>query len=61
LWASGVRDSSDVPTTHGFVYLQAPDWSLLTAKKGGERDWVTTEAMGIALEALLSLERKETW
>jgi hypothetical protein len=50
-----------VPAKHGFVYLQAPDWSLLTAKQGGQRDWVTTEAMGIAAEALLSLERKETW
>jgi hypothetical protein len=50
-----------VPAKHGIVYLQAPDWSLLTAKQGGPRDWVTTEAMGIGLEALLSLERKETW
>jgi len=49
------------PSGRGYVYLQAPDWSLLTAKQGGKRDWVTTEAMGIALEALLSLQRKETW
>jgi hypothetical protein len=49
------------PAGRGYVYLQAPDWSLLTAKQGGKRDWVTTEAMGIALEALLSLPRKETW
>jgi hypothetical protein len=50
-----------VPAKHGYVYLKAPDWSLLTTKQGGQRDWVTTEAMGIALEALLSLERRETW
>ena len=49
------------PSGRGYVYLQAPNWSLLTAKQGGKRDWVTTEAMGIALEALLSLQRKETW
>jgi hypothetical protein len=49
------------PAGRGYVYLQAPDWSLLKAKQGGQRDWVTTEAMGIALEALLSLWRKETW
>jgi hypothetical protein len=50
-----------VPRQHGYVYLQAPDWSLLDAKQGGKCDWVTTEAMGIALEALLSLAREETW
>jgi hypothetical protein len=43
------------------VYLQSPDWTLLSAKEGGRRDWVSTEAMGIALEALMSLQRKETW
>jgi hypothetical protein len=45
----------------GYVHLSAPDWSLLEVKQGGRRDWVTTEAMGVALEALLSLRRKDPW
>jgi hypothetical protein len=54
-------DKAYVPSAHGYVYLQAPDWSLLKAKSGGRRDWVTSEAMGIALEALLTLQRPDTW
>jgi hypothetical protein len=42
------------------VYLRAPD-GVLSAQQGGKRDGVTTEAMGIALEAVLSLPQKETW
>jgi hypothetical protein len=46
------------PEQHGFVYLMDADWSLLTLKDGSKRDWVTTEAMGIAVQALLTHERR---
>jgi hypothetical protein len=54
-------DRAYSPSGRGYVYLSAPDWKLLDARHGGRRDWVTTEAMGIALEALFSLNRKEVW
>jgi hypothetical protein len=44
---------------HGYLNQEAADWKPLVLQTGvnaGEtEDWVTTEAMGIALEALLSL------
>jgi hypothetical protein len=45
----------------GILYEQAADWSLLALKGGGVADWVTTEAMGITLEALQQRNRKEPW
>ncbi|MFI1801151.1 DUF4832 domain-containing protein [Streptomyces sp. NPDC020379] len=39
---------------HGIVYEQAPDWSIRATPNGPE-NWVTTEAMGIAVNALLSV------
>jgi hypothetical protein len=37
---------------HGVIYEMRSDWSLVKIK-GAAEDWVTTEAMGIELEALL--------
>jgi hypothetical protein len=41
----------------GVPYEQAADWSLLALKNGVNEDWVTSEAMGIALMALQQRER----
>ncbi|HKD75581.1 MAG TPA: hypothetical protein VKB76_08810, partial [Ktedonobacterales bacterium] len=44
---------------HGVLYEARPDWSLV-ANKGSAtsyEDWVTTEAMGIAMEGLFAVER----
>lgn len=49
------------PAGHGILYEQAADWSLLSLKKGGKEDWVTSEAMGITLMALQQRERKTPW
>jgi hypothetical protein len=46
---------------HGILYEQAADWSLLPLKSGGFEDWVTSEAMGIALEALQQRDREKPW
>ena len=44
---------------HGYLDQETADWKPLVLQKGenagGTEDWVTTEAMGIALEALQSL------
>ena len=44
---------------HGYLDQETADWKPLVlqtgANAGETKDWVTTEAMGIALEALLSL------
>ncbi len=40
---------------HGVIYEMRPEWSLVTIK-GVPEDWVTTEAMGIELEGLFSLD-----
>jgi hypothetical protein len=39
----------------------APDWSLLTMKNAEQEDWVTSEAMGVALLALLGLSEEKPW
>jgi hypothetical protein len=49
------------PPGHGILYEQAADWSLLPLKSGGSEDWVTSEAMGIALEALQQQNREKSW
>jgi hypothetical protein len=45
---------------HGVLYEVANDWTPLTYS-GQLGDWVTTEAMGIVLEALFSLEEANPW
>lgn len=49
------------PQGRGIVYEMAPDWSLLTMKNGQREDWVTSEAMGVALLALLGLGEGKPW
>ncbi len=41
---------------HGVIYEMRPNWSLVTIK-GIPEVWVTTEAMGIELESLFSLDQ----
>lgn len=45
----------------GVLYEVKPDWSPRRLKSGGSADWVTTEAMDIVSEALLSLNEREPW
>jgi len=45
----------------GIVYETQTDWSFRRTKNGQPSDWVTSEAMGCALEALFSLTDKEAW
>ena len=49
------------PEGQGIVYEMASDWSLLTMKNGQRADWVTSEAMGVALLALPELNEKTPW
>ncbi len=46
---------------HGYIYEMNADWQLLILPNGQHEDWVTTEAMGIALESLLSLQEGTPW
>jgi hypothetical protein len=46
---------------HGYLYEQTAGWQPLTLQNGVVSDWVTTEAMGCALEGLLSLEDPQPW
>jgi hypothetical protein len=46
---------------HGFLYEQTADWQPLTLAHGVVSDWVTTEAMGCALEGLLSMGDAHPW
>jgi hypothetical protein len=46
---------------HGVLYQATADWQPVPLKQGGEQDWVTTEAMGIALESLFSLSDSHPW
>jgi hypothetical protein len=45
---------------HGVLYEMLPNWTLV-ASGGVPEDWVTTEAMGIVMEALLSLGEARPW
>jgi hypothetical protein len=49
------------PAGQGIVYEVAPDWTLLTMKNGERADWVTAEAMDVALLALLGLGEEKPW
>jgi hypothetical protein len=46
---------------HGVLYQETADWQPVPLKSGGQQDWVTTEAMGIALESLFSLSDPTPW
>nr|MBF6592721.1 hypothetical protein [Ktedonobacterales bacterium] len=46
---------------HGYLYNQSSDWQVLKLRGGGFDDWVTTEAMGIALEGLQALGDPQPW
>jgi hypothetical protein len=46
---------------HGYLYQMTSDWQVMTLKNGQPQDWVTTEAMGIALEGLLSAQDPAPW
>lgn len=46
---------------HGVLYQETNDWQPIRLHKGGIQDWVTTEAMGIALEGLFSIQRSNPW
>jgi hypothetical protein len=46
---------------HGVLYQATADWQPVQIKQGGLQDWVTTEAMGIALESLFSLSDPRPW
>lgn len=44
---------------HGFLYAMTPNWQPTTQKNGQLGNYVTTEAMGIVLEALLQQEEQK--
>ena len=46
---------------HGYLYQMTSDWQVVPLKNGQPQDWVTTEAMGIALEGLLSAQDPAPW
>lgn len=48
-------------TGHGVLYEVRPDWTPVVYKNGVAEDWVTTEAMGVALEGLFSIEEQHPW
>jgi hypothetical protein len=50
-----------LPAGHGVPYQLSPDWQIITLKNGKRLDWVTTEAMGIAIESLASTLRSDPW
>ena len=49
------------PAGHGYVFEESATWQILTLHGGQLEDWVTTEAMGIALEALFAMEMPAPW
>lgn len=49
------------PAGHGYVFEESATWQILTLHGGQPEDWVTTEAMGIALEALFAVEMPAPW
>jgi hypothetical protein len=49
-----IFDHIYIPALQGVVYEQHEDWTLYEVGDGVVNDWVTTEAMGIVLTALLA-------
>ncbi len=54
-------DKAFYPPAQGVLFEETADWTPLTLKDGSLQDWVTTEAMGIELEGLLSLKDPQPW
>jgi hypothetical protein len=46
---------------HGVLFEATADWKPLKLKNGELEDWVTTEAMGITLEGILSVSEPNPW
>lgn len=45
----------------GYLYEQTGDWKVLVQKSGQNEDWVTTEAMGAALQAIFVVLDPKPW
>jgi hypothetical protein len=54
-------DKAYYPPQYGVLYQEASDWQILKTKDGKPLDWTTTEAMGIAFEALFSVGDAHPW
>ncbi|GAC1389779.1 MAG: hypothetical protein NVS4B11_12040 [Ktedonobacteraceae bacterium] len=46
---------------HGYLFEENAAWTPLKLPNGQPGDWVTTEAMGLSLEGLLSLSDRSPW
>lgn len=46
---------------HGYLFEEDANWMPLRLPNGQAGNWVTTEAMGLAVEALLSLSDDKPW
>jgi hypothetical protein len=49
------------PPQYGVLYEEASNWQILQTKDGKPMDYTTTEAMGIAFEALFSVSDAHPW
>jgi hypothetical protein len=49
------------PPQYGVLYEESSSWQILKTKDGKPLDWTTTEAMGIAFEALFSVGDAHPW
>jgi hypothetical protein len=54
-------DKAYYPPQYGVLYEESSDWQIMVTKDGKRVDWVTTEAMGIAFEALFSVGDAHPW
>ena len=46
---------------HGYLFEETANWTPLKLPNGQPGNWVTTEAMGLSLEGLLSLSDRSPW
>ncbi len=49
------------PPQHGVLYEETADWQVVKTRDGKPLDFTTTEAMGIAFEALFSVGEAHPW
>jgi hypothetical protein len=54
-------DKAYYPPQYGVPYEESANWQILKTKDGKPLDWTTTEAMGIAFEALFSVGDVHPW